>query len=174
MRLLYFDTATSTGWAFGPTGGEPVWGSFELPRTNDDIFTFLKVFKRHVEKLVDAHKPDEIGFESPILSSKDNPLKLRKLYGLTIKVEEVAGERELPCQEAPVNEVKAHMLGRNYPRDSERSKLLIRVECRKSGWDIKNSDEADALAGWDYLQTLRDPNHPIPRLQRIAPRLSRA
>lgn len=173
MRLLYFDTATSTGWACGDTGGEPVWGSFDLPRTNDDIFTFLKVFKRHVERLVDEHKPTDIGFEAPLLSPRDNPMKLRRLYGLAIKVEEVAGEKGLPCQEAPVSEVKAHMLGPKYPRDSERSKLLIRVECRKAGWEIKNSDEADAIAGWDYLQTLADPSHPLPRLQRTSPRLSR-
>jgi Holliday junction resolvasome RuvABC endonuclease subunit len=174
LRTLYFDTATSTGWACGDVGGEPVWGSFELLRTGDEIYPFLRSFKLHIEKLVDVHRPERLAFEEPLLAaSRDNATKLRKLYGLTIKVEEVAGERKLPCVECPASEVKAHWLGKKYPRQSDISKMMIRVEARKRGWQIKNSDEADALAGLDYLLTLDDPNHAIRKIQQIGPLLRR-
>jgi hypothetical protein len=157
MRTLFFDTSSHTGWAFGGGGQKVRWGSFTLSRSYDAVAPFLAQAKAHIEARVLRFAPDQIGFEAPLLMQRDNPMRLRKLYGLAIKVEEVAFESGIPCVEASLGNIRTHFLGKGYPRKSKDVKAKVVAKCKSLGWAVTSNDEADALAGLSYLLALDDP-----------------
>lgn len=173
MKAIYFDLATSTGWAFGAKNeGVKEFGTFELRRTGDRVGPFLVEAHSFIAELIRRFDPVIIGFEAPILVNPkrqgnkfvphDTPAKLRKLYGLSGKVEEIAERRRIAgkptiCRECSASEVRTHFLGAGYPRKSEEVNLKLRVKCRERGWRVKNSDEANAVAGLDFLLSLENP-----------------
>lgn len=154
MRVLFFDMATRTGWAFGTETGVEGWGAFELPRTGDNVGRFLCAAEQAITKVVEKATPTFIAFEAPFIGRRDGILKVRKLSGLANEVEKAA-ERywQVPCMEASVDDVRRHFLGRDYPRKSEAAKQAVKVKCRELGWDVAphQGDEADALAGLSFI-----------------------
>ena len=44
MRILAIDLSSHTGFAIGDTDGEPRCGTLELPKTGEDVGTFLLAF----------------------------------------------------------------------------------------------------------------------------------
>lgn len=170
--ILYFDLATSTGWAAGDHRGVKGFGTFELARTGDLIAPFAADARRHIVSLREKFKPDLIGFEAPILrpykkkkgggsAVNDTPNKLRKLYGLALMVELDALDHGVKCTECVIGSVRLHFMGRGYPNASEAANLRMRNLCRARGWNVKNSDEANALAGLDYLLAIQRPLHAL-------------
>lgn len=162
MKTLFFDLARTTGFAAGDLRGVEEFGTFTLPQTYDEVAPYLRAAFGHMRAIIKRTKPQKIGFEAPILNTKrDGVMKLRKLYGLANNVELLAHEAGIPCVEASLGEIRSHFLGAKYPRDSERVKIAVKNKCRSNGWKIKDDNEADALAGLDYLLSLERPERAV-------------
>lgn len=160
MRVLFFDTATRTGWAF-VDGAHAEWGAVELRRTGDHVAPFLIQAGCAYRELMARYAPAIVGYEAVLLRPGDAPLKLQKLYGLANEVERQAFNQKIPCVAAGSAEVRAHFLGKGYPRRSAAVKVAVMNRCRARGWAVDGPDEADALAGADYLLALHDKQHAL-------------
>lgn len=157
MKTLFFDLARLTGWAAGDQRGVDGWGTFLLPQTYEITPPYFDAAERAISELIDKYKPALIGFESPLLRNRDNVAKLRKLYGLANEVERIADRRGITCREASLGQIRTHFLGKGYPHGTEEVKTRTKVRCRARGWAVKDDNEADALAGLDYLLSLEIP-----------------
>lgn len=157
-EVLFLDLATITGYAAGGLRGVEAHGVFEMPKTYENIGRFLNAAERKIEALVDRLAPAQIAFESPFIHRKvDTIVKIRKLSGLANVVEQIADKHGTPCQEALVDDICRHFIGRNYPRSSERKKMATKVKCRELGWDVADDNDADALAGLSYMLACKHP-----------------
>lgn len=158
MRVLAFDTATTTGWAVGDLRGERRWGSFTLPRTGANIGLFLIFAERRIEELVAQHRPKMLAYEAPLLIPRaDNPEKLQRLLGLVSEVEKCAERRSLPCEKATLGQIRTHFLGAGYRNQTADLKARTKVKCRDMGYDVADDNEADAMALLDYMLSLQRP-----------------
>lgn len=159
-KTLAFDTATRAGWACGDTTGPRLFGAFEVRGDRQILAPRILTFGRIVLDLIREHEPGLVAFETPVLNPRrDNALKCRWLYGVTLAVEIAAHKAKVPCVEASAGEVRTHFLGAGYPKASKKVNNLLRVKCWEMGWDVPHneSDEANALALLDYLLSLEDP-----------------
>lgn len=167
MRALTFDLATSTGWATGSdVAGIDGWGKFVLPRTYEDVGLFCWFGRREVRRLIERYNPDIVGFCTVLLNAHDNPMKLRKLYGLPNVVEEEVVDfqrtwkRKIECLEVRESRVRQHFLGAgNVPGNRKALKIATKVQCRARGWDVDGDDEADALALCDFTLALHSESY---------------
>jgi hypothetical protein len=163
MLICFFDLATNSGWAAGDGDCEPESGVIHLPKTGDDLGSFMVNADYQFGLALDNIRPSLIGYESPIFM---NPRKtkiaiLRKLYSLASKLEELAVRRGIKICEAQNGEIRRHFLGAGYPVNSDRAKQLVYDRCRTMGWAPENFDASDALAGLDYLLALHRPSHAL-------------
>lgn len=157
MRGLYFDTATCTGWACGDLRAQPVFGHFHIINKHA-VAPFLIEAEGHMERLILKHEPDVMGYEAPLLHGRDNPDRLRRLYGLVNILDILSVRYEIPCHAYSMGQVRVHFLGRNYPKDTKRVKIALNNKCRKLGFRVQTDDESDALAGLDYMLSLQKPD----------------
>lgn len=159
IRIVYFDLATVSGWAFGSSAGVDGFGHFELPRTGENIGEYLCAAENHIGEIIGRSKADLVGFESPWLNySRDKILNVRKLSGLANEVEKAAFRRRLRCFEATVDRVRRHFLGRDYPRTRDAAKIAVKVKAREMGYDVETDDEGDAVAGLSYMIAVDAPS----------------
>lgn len=159
-KVLALDTATRTGWACGDVTGPRLFGAFEVRGDRQILAPRILTFGRIVGDLIEEHKPGLIAFETPVLNAKrDNALKNRWLYGVTLAVEIAAYKAKIPCVEESAGVVRTHFLGTGYPKASKKVNNLLRVKCWDMGFDVPHneSDEANALALLDYLLCLEEP-----------------
>lgn len=163
MKIVFFDLATLTGWAAGDFRSQPTFGRFEMPRTGEEVGEFLCAAENNIRTVLDQVGPDVIGFEAPFLNPRrDTILKIRKLGGLANEVEKAAYRRSrTPCREATLGEIRSHFLGKGYPRDSDRAKIAVKNQCRRLGWKVRDDNEADALAGLDFLRSIFRPDKAV-------------
>lgn len=164
MKILALDLATVTGHALGtPDEGVLSHGSYALPKTGEDIGTYLAAFRGWLNEAINNLLPDEIVFESPILRGRSgtNIITLRKLYGLAGMTEVVALDQGLQCSEAQLANVRTHFLGRGFPRDSKLRKKATVAKCIDRGWKAQDDNAADALALLDYVIALKCPERAL-------------
>jgi len=152
-KVLALDIATVTGWAYGSPGEVPTFGSIRFGKPGGSRAAAYRAFSKWLETEwnVRDHQPDLIVYESPavpsIMSGRTNIDTIRLLVGLAEYLEGWCyGNFEL--REASVSQVRAHFLGRNMK--SAIAKPMTMARCRELGWAVKDSDEADACALWDY------------------------
>lgn len=161
MRILFLDLATTTGYAFGSTAAVEESGTFRFPRTGDDYGTLVWAMLDAFGELSDRLKPDQIGFEAPVMPQKTTIQTLRKLYLMGPMVEAVALKRKIPCFEGGRSEILTHFLGRGYPQQREARQSHVKNKCTARGWKFADDNEADALAGLDWALACDVPNFAI-------------
>ena len=138
--------------------GRRLFGHFVLPKTGTNVGLFLIVAEKRIEELIALHRPRRLIYEAPLLNAKrDNVLKLQKLYGLANEVEKAATRHQLPCLSELLGTIRTHFLGKDFPRQSEKIKILTKVKARDMGYDVDTDDEADAIALLDYILSLDRP-----------------
>jgi hypothetical protein len=184
MQTLFFDLARRSGYAAGAHHRVEKFGFFEMPATGEDVGTYLIFAERQIDTLIGRHHPKLLGYEAPLLVSRrkignkwvnvDTPKKLQKLYGLANEVEKAAIRHGIPCVYATLGQIRTHFLGAGYPNDTDRVKIAVKNKCRALGWDVPESDEADALAGLSYLLSLQRPDTAVAVTPLFQSRASRA
>lgn len=165
MRILALDLAKLTGWAVGSPAGVEAFGTHLLPSTAAWELGEYGMAARVLFRRMLAHvEPDWVVYESPILRSGkivegrrgprvatiDTPDKLRKMYGLPFELEIECRRAGVPVREANIGAWRKSFLMGKIPKGREACKLAVKVMARRRGWDVKDDNEADALAVLDY------------------------
>jgi hypothetical protein len=172
-RVLALDIATVTGWAFGSPGEAPAFGSIRFGKPGGSRAAAYRAFSKWLDEKwnVRDDQPDLIVYESPavpsIMSGRTNIDTIRLLVGLAEYLEGWSYDR-FELREASVSQVRAHFLGRNMK--SAIAKPMTMQRCLELGWEVTNTDEADACALWDYQCRFLRPD----LASKTAPLMSRA
>lgn len=152
MQLLSLDLATKLGWAYGNTeAGDPVSGSFQLPKTGNELGPFLAAYGRWLQPMVQNHGIELIVMEEPIMPNGMTQMAtLLKLYNLVGTTERGAYHWGVPVRQVPAGSWKKAFCGKgNFGKKTSPYPPIVR--CHELGWDHVNDDnEADALGLWVY------------------------
>lgn len=165
VSCLAFDTAIRTGVAFGRAGERPRAWSIALGKESwDERFSRML---RAVEKYAVDLKPNLIAVEAPAAGGQGNP----DLIGLTVLVRAQATRMGIRCVTYYPNSVRKHFLGksltaRDFPGKSRAAakaaiKTAVVSRCQLLGWNIDDTDAADAAALWDYALSLESRSHQV-------------
>lgn len=159
---MALDIATHTGVAFGVAGKSPRATTYVFGKAGGDHHARFAKAMGITRNLIERYEPDHVFFEAPIGGEKANAF----LIGLAACITGTVAECGVPVTRAPVQSVRRHFLGKHlvkkdFPgmtatqaRDAIKQRVIGR--CTVLGWKPKNSDEADALAIYDYgCATLR-------------------
>lgn len=162
--VFFIDIATFAGWCEGPIGGKPVFGSLRLaPEGSDSPAVAFGLFKFLATRF-QAFKPNLFVYESPRdprHMKKTSANAIRTLIGLPMVAEAAAyGSGIWDIREAEAASIRSFILpprpkgsGR---RDNGELKRDVFNEIRARGYDAKNTDETDAIAGWLYACSILD------------------
>lgn len=144
MRIGFLDLATNIGWAAGPSGSDPQFGSHKLPSTGEDIGKFLSAYDTFLNDWISFYELGFVGFEAPIHTGKKTAFgTVRKLVALAAHTEFVCYRRMIKCQEAHVGTIKKSFAGSGRAQKPDMMHIAKRY-----GWPVKTDHEADALAGF--------------------------
>lgn len=144
-KILALDLAEKrTGFAIGSPDDDPVFGSHGLPSTGPDIGRMLVAFDAWLRLRIQGEDVALCVFEAPILTAgRTHILTARKLMNLAGHTEFVCAQADIRCVEQNIATNKKQFTGRG---DADKD-MMITV-ARRYGWDVQNSDEADACALW--------------------------
>jgi hypothetical protein len=151
--ILALDLATTTGFAWGKPGAVPQFSSIRFSKPGTSRAATYRLFRIWLESKwnVRGHQPDLVVFESPavpsIMAGKTNIDTIKLLIGLAEHLEEWCYDH-FELREASVSQVRSHFIGQNMKAALAKPRTVER--CRELGWNVENTDEADACALWDY------------------------
>lgn len=155
MILLSLDLALKTGYAVGPSDGKPLFGAYRIPHSPEDLGACLQHFGEWLEDSIAVHQPRVVVFEAPIFNAgKTSLATARLLYSLAGVTELICRRARVICREANLMTVKKFWAGTGR---ADKSQMM--EAARRYGFDVKTSDEADALAIWAYAVHLLAPKH---------------
>jgi len=171
MSVLALDIATTTGWAFGDAGEKPQHGTFTCPSTGEDLGRFGAAYRGFLTNLIRERRPKLVVFEAPILPPPKfdkakgrvvqftNLTTVRKLNGLLMVTELVAGDEGVRCEEITAGQWRHAFLGQSYPHGgkSDDLKRAAIAACRQMKWEPNGPDDADALGIWFVVTRINDP-----------------
>lgn len=142
MKVLAFDTATKTGVAFGEAGQKPVSFSINLGSV-DWPLRFARLLKA-TNALIAKYEPDLVTVEAFVGGPKANS----NLVGLVACVQGEAARVGVNVASYYPASIRKHFLGGIRSKAPIKSQVFAR--CRMLGWNVQDTDAADALALWDY------------------------
>lgn len=153
--ILFLDLARTTGWCEGPINERPLSGTVRLaPEGAPPAAVFGGMLDFLATRLT-ALRYRMIVYEAPMdpRHLKTNLNTARILLGLPAIVEAVAYQTgHFSVREANVNDVRRDLLG-FIPRrakgergQAQKSPVVEAVQAR--GFDPRDDNEADAIAGW--------------------------
>ncbi|WGM31477.1 hypothetical protein [Brevundimonas sp. NIBR11] len=151
---LALDLATCTGFCFGEpdTGELPTIGHIRLPKTGEDVGSFLIAFEVWLTEKVRQVEPSLLLFEAPILASSVTTHVTRKLHALAGITEMVANRAKVECAEVFPVTVKKALTGSGRADKDE----MVRA-ARAYGFNPAVPDEADAFGLWLHAVRTRFP-----------------
>lgn len=151
MIVLALDISSKIGFAVGPPGRKPIFGTHPLPKSFDpnDFGQRFAAFRVWLLDMMILHRPNMLAFEEPIAPRGVNMASswttIRFLIGLVSIAEEAAGAMHVDTTEANVSTVKKHWAGSG--RADKRDMIAA---CNRMGWHVATDHEADAIGLWDY------------------------
>lgn len=159
--VLFLDLATTMGWCEGLPGERPVSGTKRLaPEGSQPAAVFGGMLDFLATRLT-TFRYRMIVYEAPMdpRHMKTNVNTARILLGLPAMVEGVAHQTgHYSLREANVNDIRKALLG-YIPRRAKgdkpgAQKAPVIAELRARGFDPKDDNEADAIAGWLFACSL--------------------
>ena len=166
--VLALDLATTTGWAFGEPGDRPSYGSqrFASPGASHEA-VFYAAFK-WMGNFCEAFEPDVVVWEAPLATifkrGSTNAATTTLLYGLPAIIGMVAYQNGIfDIRKANTRDVRLHFIGSNPKR--VKAKPMVIKQCEAMGWQVRDDNQADALATWHYMCSLIEPEiavRPLP------------
>ena len=163
--VFFADLARTTGWCEGEIGGRPQFGSVRLapegsdsPAVNWGIFKFLAT-------RFQAFRPNLFVYEAPRdprhMGNKTSRAAIRTLIGLPAVAEAAAyGSGVLDIREAEAASIRSMLLQPRAKGSGKRSEGQLKREVFETvkllGYEVKNMDESDAVAGWLYACSILD------------------
>lgn len=116
-RVLSFDPASETGWAFIEESQQNTfhYGSFKIPPKTKSQSGWL-FYKKMISFLVQKHKPTEVVVERSVIHHVGATIHHAKLICL---IELVCQENKIPYFEVSPNEVKKKFTGNGAAKKPE-------------------------------------------------------
>ena len=155
MIVMSFDIATHTGVAVGRVGETPRATAINLGVGKSQGARYAKAV-HSARYLLAKHNPDLIVYESPIGGKNTSQF----LVGLSACFVAEIHLAKKPYHKLNIATVRKHFLGRHFTvRDfpglsQMKAKAAIKQQvigrCELLGWPVRNDDEADAMACWDF------------------------
>ncbi len=152
MNLLALDLSSHTGWAIGPVGERPRYGTLNLPSTGDEIGRFADAFDIWLSDMITMYKPSHCAFESSFIPPTTTLMTVRKLVGLTVITELVCCRRDVICNEVNNATIKKFWAGTGRAKKPE-----MIAAARAYGFPVGDDNQADALGLWHYVCENRHP-----------------
>lgn len=159
--VLALDLATRFGWAEGPVGGTPRYGSERFAPSGSDRGAVIAGSIRFFQRRFMAFRPMKVVFEAPLAPSqvrgRTNVNTARTLLALPAVVEGLCNLNGIyRVEEAKVSDIRRWFIGSN-PRGDLGKKMVIE-RLRLMGHDPEDDNAADALALWFYTCAKSDPD----------------
>lgn len=143
-KILALDLATTTGYALGRIGGAPSSGQKRIGSEGDSLGAFADEFDFWLNGIVERLAPGLIYYEAPInQSGKTTAATTIKLRGLAYHVHMIGFRHRIIVRPGNVQTVRREFCGSGHA-----SKDQVVEECRRRGWSVAGTDEADAVALW--------------------------
>lgn len=160
MKVLALDLASVSGWACGEPGGEPEHGSIRFASAGAAHEAVFAGALRWMSDTMTSRAPAVVVWEAPLATSfkrgSSNVNTTTLLYGLPAVIGAVSYLRGCyDIRKADTKDVRNHFIGCN-PKRVKAKPMVIR-QCRVMGWEVKDDNEADALATWHYMCALIAP-----------------
>ena len=163
MKVLAFDTAISTGCAFGVAGDKPRAWSVSFGKSSDED-RFSKAI-RMTASYVERFQPDLVAVEAPVGGREASAL----LIGLCACVKGEATRLGVRVVSYYPATVRKHFVGkaltaRDFPaltRGAAKKAIkgAVIARCNLLGWQIDDPDAADAAALWDFAASMESRSH---------------
>lgn len=153
-NILSLDLASQFGWAEGKAGEPPRFGSQRFAPVGASTEEIFAGVIRVVTPRLASFRPDALVYEEPSLfqlrDGKSTKHIAKILLGIPAIVEGLAKHFGVPIiREASPRDVRKHFIG-NGQLPRAKAKAAVVAECKRRGWDVKNDDEGDACAIYDY------------------------
>jgi len=172
-RIIFLDLARQAGWAEGATG-EPIRSGSEMlaptDATHGRTFAALDAF---LTERIEAFRPNVVAFEQPMdprhMGGRTTFKTARLLMGLTAIAEATVhrmGVRTI--YECDVRDIRKHLLGKQPAKGQAKEEVMQYL--RYTGWTPRDDNEADAIAGWLYVEAILSPQdgaRRIPMFSRV-------
>jgi Holliday junction resolvasome RuvABC endonuclease subunit len=162
IKCLAFDTATTTGVAFGEAGARPQLWSIGFGSETPWPERFSKTL-RMTEHYITKFKPDLIAVEAFVGGPKANT----SLAGLVACVEGEAFRHGVRVVTYYPATIRKHFLGGVSRANPTPIKSQVFARCRMLGWDVRDTDAADAGALWDYALSVESQDHAMTSIGRL-------
>lgn len=152
MKILALDLATATGVAFGHAEADPQTMTEILgepgaahPARFSNALNMMNILIRKV-------RPQYVVIEKPIAAGPiGGEARAQLALGLRGCVMGVCKMRNVPVREYPISTVRKHFIGRG-DLGGQAAKQAVLNRCRNLGWNVRNDNEGDACAVWDYAR----------------------
>lgn len=159
--ILFLDAAGTTGVAFGAPGSEPKFATrrFTGSGASGEVVARFRVW---LVATIDKLEPRVVAFESPYIpaGNKGPPLNartVRRLHAICGTIEAVCWERKISCYEAGASEITRFFTGQGSWGNRAKKKAATVAQARRYGWAVTDDNQADALAGFCYAESILDP-----------------
>jgi hypothetical protein len=172
-RILALDLATRTGFAFGAAGEKPRFGSIRFASVGASHEAVFGKAITWAHGMFRDLAPDQVAYEEPMQfrGGKSRAGNDEILYGLPAIMQGVAHNLGIhDVRKAAVRDVRLHFIHRNAKREIAKRETMRR--CRLLGWDVRDDNEADALALWHYACIFQDSKLAIQTSDLFLPRMS--
>jgi crossover junction endodeoxyribonuclease RuvC len=156
------DIATVTGFAIGRVGDRPTARSIQLVKphaTSDDLFGAAVAW--FGDALATGPLPDMLAIEELLPptarrgeTSAAAQHRLAGLHGIVRGLARHAGVAEIVG--VAVNDIRQHFIHDRRLHRDEAKRAVARM-CKTLGWEVADSNCADAMALWSYAVALCDP-----------------
>jgi hypothetical protein len=156
--ILFLDVATQMGWCEGLPGEMPISGTVRLAPEGSKPAAIFGGMLSFLGARLTAFRYRMIAYEAPMdpRHMKTNINTARVLLGLPAVLEAVAYQTgHHAIREASVHDVRRHLLGARPAKGDAKRAVIEAV--RGMGFDPKDDNEADSIAGWLYTVSQIDP-----------------
>lgn len=153
--IMFLDLATQSGFCDGVPGEKPTSGSFRLAPPGSSQAALAGGLIQFLALRWQAFRPSSVIYEAPRdprhMGNRTNFATARTLIGLCTIAEGVAYRCGIyDVREVDVGTIRKFFLPSGSPTKGKEVKDAVIARCRELGFDPKDDNEADAIAGWFY------------------------
>ncbi len=148
--VLFLDIATATGWALWEGASRVRHGTYSIP--GGRMGRRLRHFAFWLDGMLTVNQVGHLAIEAPLLrgDGKTNIDTIRLLHGLVSAAHIAAEGRDVGLvEEANIGTIRAHFIGTAHGKRAELKAKTMAI-CSALGWQPKNDNEGDALAGLHF------------------------
>jgi len=151
------DLATiKSGYCYGDGLTTPTAGAWTFPHVGEDLGWLACELEDVLTAHIERERPVLVNYESPILvSGRDRPIVLRKLYGMGMEVERICRRKGIECREAGLRKIKKELAGFSGAGKTDMVFAAERIGVQlPATLAAGREDAADATGAW--LLAMRD------------------